>query len=402
MNANKLSIRFVIIKAKINKRGVCAISCRLTYKSKRKAFSTGLFVNPMNWDSKKQIVLNSDIESKSLNGQLAQIHQKLSNTSLSLQLKGDEFNVETIYDGFFNKTIKKEDSILSYFKRFLDKQYELIGKGIKISTWKKSEYVYNDVSRFIELKYKKRDYPLKKLKFHFIVDFEHYLKTVKNQKQITVNKAIQRLRKVVRTALDEGYLDNDPFTRYRPKKVVKEVVFLSVEELQSLESHSFNQPRLVLVKDLFIFCCYTGLAYNEMSNLKRCHIVQGADGCDWIKMKREKTSRMISVPLMPKPISIIDKYYGLNNDFVLPRFSNQKINSYLKEIADIVGIIKPVSHHTARKTFASTVLLYNDVPMEIVSELLGHSSLKITQDYYGKVVQKKIGIEMNKLAGKLI
>lgn len=401
MNANKLSIRFVIIKAKINKRGVCAISCRLTYKGKRKAFSTGLFVNPSNWDSKKQIVLNSDIESKSSNGQLAQIHQKLSNTSLSLQLKGNEFNVEAIFDEFFNKTIKKEDSIISYFKKFLDKQSELIGKDIKISTWKKSEYVYNDVRLFIELKYKKRDYPLKMLKFHFIVDFEHYLKTIKNQKQITVNKGIQRLRKVVKTALDEGYLDNDPFTRYRPKKVVKEVVFLSVEELKSLESHSFNQPRFDLVKNLFIFCCYTGLAYNEMSNLKRCHIVKGADGHDWIKMKREKTSRMISVPLMAKTISIIDKYEGLKNESVLPKFSNQKINSYLKEIADIVGINKRITHHTARKTFASTVLLYNDVPMEIVSELLGHSSITITQDYYGKVVQKRVSEEMERVSSKL-
>ncbi len=125
-----------------------------------------------------------------------------------------------------------------------------------------------------------------------------------------------------------------------------------------------------------------------MSHLKKEHIVKGFDGNQWIQMTRQKTSKLISIPLLPKAKEILDKYDEVG-DYALPRFSNQKINSYLKEIGAVVGINKSISHHMARKTFASTVLLYNDVPMEIVSELLGHSSLKITQDYYGKVVQKR-------------
>ena len=397
MNPNKLSIRFVIIKAKTNKRGLCAISCRLTFKSKRKAFSTGLFVNPENWNAKKQLVFNKGIEGELLNGQLAQISQKLSNAVLSLQLSGEEFQVDDIYDKFFNKKVKKEEYVISYFKKFLNRQSELIGKGIKISTWKKFEYVCNDLEAFVYAKYQRKDFPLNKLNPQFLADFEHYLKTVKDQKQVTLNKAIQRFRKPIKVAVAEGYLDRDPFAQHKPGRVRKEVVFLSKDELKLLEEHQFTQPRLELVKDLFIFCCYTGLAYYEMANLKKEHIIKGFDGNLWIQMKREKTSKMISVPILPKANVLLDKYKNAVEDFALPKFSNQKINSYLKEIAGIVGINKSISHHMARKTFASTVLLYNDVPMEIVSELLGHSSMNITQEYYGKIVQKRVSEEMARL-----
>ena len=182
--------------------------------------------------------------------------------------------------------------------------------------------------------------------------------------------------------------------------MLKEVVFLSVEELKILEEFSFTQPRLELVKDLFIFCCYTGLAYNEISSLKKEHINRGFDGNEWIQMIRMKTDRRVSIPLLPKANAIIKKY-KLESDFILPGFGNQKINSYFKEIVNIVRIQKRITHHTAGKTSGSTVLLYNDFPMEIVSGLHGHSSLKITQDYYGKVVDKKISAEITKLANLL-
>jgi integrase/recombinase XerD len=241
---------------------------------------------------------------------------------------------------------------------------------------------------------------LNKLDQSFLDDFEYYLKTVKNQKQITINKGIQRFRKPIKEALGEGYMEKDPFVQHKPGRVRKEVIFLSTDELKLLEEHHFTQPRLQLVKDLFIFCCYTGLAYHEMANLKKEHIIKGFDGNEWIKMKREKTSKMISVPLLPKAKAILEKYDEVSNH-ALPKFSNQKINSYLKEIGGIVGINKSISHHMARKTFASTVLLYNDVPMEIVSELLGHSSMKITQEYYGKVVQRRVSEEMERVSKKL-
>jgi integrase/recombinase XerD len=397
MKDKKLSILFVIKLSKQNKKQLCPINFRITYQKKRKELSTGLFVNPSHWNAKKQIVVEKAIDSDNLNGQLSLIRQKLNNAYLSLQVQNIEFDVDEILDKYLNKKVKKEYDVVNYFKRFLATKQQLVGKDIKISTWKKSEYVCADVAAFIQFNFKKKDYPLNKLSLQFLVDFEHYLKTVKNQKQITINKSLQRFRKPIKTAVAEGYLDKDPFALHKPGRVRKEVVFLSTDELDKLEGYNFTQPRLQLVKDLFIFCCYTGLAYHEMANLKKEHIIRGFDGNEWIQMKREKTGKMLSVPLLPKAKAILDKYQDIG-DHALPKFSNHKINSYLKEIGAIVGINKSISHHMARKTFASTVLLYNDVPMEIVSELLGHSSMKITQEYYGKVVQKRVSEEMERIS----
>ncbi|MCM4162146.1 MULTISPECIES: site-specific integrase [unclassified Arenibacter] len=402
MNQLSISVLFYLNKSKLNQKGLCPIKCRITYQKKRKEFSTGLFVSPEYWNAKRQIVLDTDLEGKSKNGHLSIISQKLNNAFLSLELASDDYDINDIFDKYAGRVVQKEDNVVNYFRRFLVKKSQLVDKDIKEATYKKFEYVCNDLEAFILSEYKKKDFPLNKLNPQFLDDLEHYLKIVKGQKQVTINKAIQRFRKPIKVAVAEGYLDKDPFTQHKPGRVLKEVVFLSTEELEKLEKHQFTQPRLQLVKDLFIFCCYTGLAYHEMSNLKKEHIIKGFDGNLWIKMKREKTSKMISVPLLPKAKVLLDKYNNTVEGFALPKFSNQKINSYLKEISGIVGINKSISHHVARKTFASTVLLYNDVPMEIVSELLGHSSMKITQEYYGKIVQKRVSEEMYRVSKKLI
>mgnify|MGYP002143882209 FL=1 len=226
------------------------------------------------------------------------------------------------------------------------------------------------------------------------------MKTEKKQEQITINKTIQRFRTPIKQAISEGYLDRDPFMLHKSKTVRKSVVFLSTDELNMFEKAVLQQKRLCMIQDLFIFCCYTGLAFNEMANLEKQHLQIGFDGINWIKMKREKTQRQVSIPILPKAQEIIEKYITEANR-IFPTISNQKFNSYLKEIADIVGIEKRLTHHIARKTFASTVLLYNDVPMEIVSELLGHSNMTITQESYGRVVQKKVSEAMSNLRDKL-
>jgi len=400
MKQKNLSILFYLQKVRTNKKGICPIRCRITYLGKRKEFATGEFINPVEWLSKKQKVTSETPQSEHINLQLEIIASNLKNEFLQAQLQKKDFTVQDIFQSYFKISEKqKEAYVIAYFQEYLVKQRKLVGIDLQEATWKKFNYACRQAGDFIQLKYGKKDLPMKELKLHFLHDFEYYLKTERNQSQVTINKAIQRFRKPIKEAVAEGYLAKDPFVLHKPGRVVKQVIFLSVEELERFEKHHFVQPRLQLVKDLFIFCCYTGLAYHEMSNLKKEHIIKGFDGNEWIQMKREKTSKMISVPLLPKAKAVLDKYDEVG-DYALPKFSNQKINSYLKEIAGIVGINKPISHHMARKTFASTVLLYNDVPMEIVSELLGHSSMKITQEYYGKVVQKRVSQEMMRLIGK--
>jgi integrase len=223
----------------------------------------------------------------------------------------------------------------------------------------------------------------------------------KKLQQSTLNKAIQRFRKVVKYAIAEDYLLKDPFILFRYKTVKKEVIFLSVDELQKLENLHFKITRMEKVKDLFIFCCYTGLAYKEMALLKKENVVKEFDDNLWLHIKRSKTSKLYKVPLLPKALEILEKYNDEDEVLIFKNISNQRLNGYLKEIADVVGLKKNLTHHMARKTFASTVLLYNDVPMEIVSELLGHSSMKVTQASYGKIVQKSISKEILRISNLL-
>lgn len=316
-----------------------------------------------------------------------------------LQIQEINFAAEDIYRLYKGEKLSKEYNVVEYFEIYLKKLKTLIGIDIVQATWNKFNYVKNDVKTFIKWKYKTADYPLKDLQLQFINDFEYYLKTVKKHKQTTINKAIQRFRKPIRVAVAENYLEKDPFLQFKTKGAKKEVVYLTPEELKTLEKHTFSQSRLQFIKDLFVFSCYTGLPYMELMNLKHNNIEDGFDANKWIKIKRVKTSKLLSIPLLPMASDIINKYDEV--DYVFPRISNQKYNSYLKEIAVIAGIEKNLTTHIARKTFATTVLLYNDVPMEIVSELLGHSNMTITQAHYGKVVQKKVGEEMKRISKKL-
>lgn len=396
MHQEKITILFVISANKTNQKGLCPLNCRITLNKQRKQFTTGLFVNPKYWENKLQKVNTQDPNYKFINAQIEQIQIKIKNTTLVFQLQGADCTLDNIYNKYIGVEIKKKEYVLSYYKQYLIKIKKLVGLELKDSTYNKFVYVRNHLEAFLKWKFRKTDFPLEELNLQFLDDFEYYLRTEKKQAQITINKTIQRLRTPIKQAISEGYLDRDPFILHQTKKVRKEIIFLTTEELKEFEEATFQQKRLELVQDLFVFCCYTGLAYNEMSNLESKHIIIGFDGMNWIIMKREKTQREISIPVLPKAQIIIDKYFK-NNALIFPSISNQKFNSYLKEIADITGIQKRLTHHVARKTFASTVLLYNDVPMEIVSELLGHSNMVITQESYGKVVQKKVSEAMNKL-----
>jgi integrase len=204
---------------------------------------------------------------------------------------------------------------------------------------------------------------------------------------------------VIKLAVVLDYINKDPFILHKNSRPRKKIIYLNLEELRKLEAHRFASFRLQQVADMFIFCCYTGLAFAEMSSLKRDNIITGFDGEKWIKIVRQKTDKELNIPVLSKALEVLDKYK--NDDCILPIISNQKFNSYLKEIANIVGIDKHLTHHIGRKTFATTILLYNDIPMEIVSELLGHSSLTITQNHYAKVVQTKVNEHIKKLDKKL-
>lgn len=399
MNTHKLRILYVLEKNKIRQGGKAPIYCRLTFLKKRKQFATGLFIKPDHWSSKRQKTHPPDKNNNYVNTQLSLISQKINEAFLFLQVSSAVFDVEDIYLQYKGESIKKNKTLLEVFSEHNEQMQRLVGVDYAKSTYSKFIEVNKHTVNFIKHKYGKRDILLESLPNDFLQEFDFYLKSEFKHKQITVNKSIQRLRKIIKLAVAKGYLDKDPFILYKPKPYKTEIVFLNKAELNNLEQFQFAQLRLSQVRDMFIFCCYTGLAYAEMKSLSEKHLVKGFDGKTWIKMYRKKTGSMVSLPLLAKPEKIIKKYK--TDKELLPVISNQKFNSYLKEIAEVVGISKKLTHHVARKTFATTILLFNKVPMEIVSELLGHSRIGITQQHYAKIVQKSVSDEMKKLAKRI-
>lgn len=395
MNTMKLSILFLLRRNRTNEKGVCAIECRITLDKQRKPFSTGIFINPEYWNASKQKAHPPNKGNNQVNTQLSLIKQEINQAFLYLQVQEKEFSVDDIYSQFKGENVKLDKSIKEMFHLHIAKQEKLIGISTTKVSVAKFYQTQAHVLSFIKKKYNKSDYLLKDMSMAFITEFEFYLKTEKRFMQNTIYKTLQRFRQIVKLSVALDYLPKDPFLLYKGKKPKKEIVFLSKDELRNLEQHQFASERLQQVADMFIFCCYTGLAYTEMATLKECNIQTGFDDNKWLYIKRQKTKKSYEVPLLTKASDILDKYKI--EDQLLPVVSNQRFNSYLKEIAEIVGINKILTHHIARKTFASTILLFNNVPMEIVSELLGHSEIGITQQHYAKIVKEKISEQMSTL-----
>ena len=397
---SKLKITFFHYLYKQNSRGEAPIYCRIVLASKKQQFSTGLNLTSGLWDVESQRAKGYSIEIQVLNRQLQEIYSELIRIEKQLYDEGCTISIEEIYARYRNKST--EHTLFEIYKERLRKMEALVGKEYTPATLKKFKEVYAHVQEYVAERFGVKDIPLKQLGYAFIKQYEEYL-LERGLKPITINKIIQRLRQMITYALRCNYIQRDPFVDYKPLKERKQLIFLTQEELDKLECYHFSQERLEQVKNIYLFSVYTGLAYNEAVNLLHDHISRGFDGRNWITLTRQKTDREFSIPLLPQAEKLIGILAESKEDdgYVLPRISNQKINSYLKEIAEIVGIHKKLTHHTARKTFASTVLLYHDVPIEVVSMLLEHSDIAVTQKSYAQVVNRNISNHMNLLEKRL-
>lgn len=389
--------------SKLTNKGEAPIHCRIAIDKSIKQFSTGLYITPKDWDKIRQKAKSKTSESESVNTHLEQIRNRLFNAETKLLIESpDNYTLNDIYLIFTGQYAENSPTLLKLFKERLDKMEKLVGSEYTVRTFRKFKEVYQHTQDYIKHSYNVQDIPFKKLDFKFIQDFQEYLLIHKKHKPITVNKIVQRVNQIVLLAVKYKYIAEHPFKGYKPLKEVKQLIFLTEDEVKKLESYEFAQSRLERVRDYYMFSVYTGLAYNEAFSLKPEHIVKGFDGQDWIKMIRLKTQREINVPLLPQAKRLMEKYHlSDEQEYILPTVSNQKMNSYLKEVADIVGIKKHLTHHTARKTFASTILLYNDVPIEIVSKLLGHANISITQKSYAQVINRSVSNHMLKLSTQL-
>ena len=402
MSNNIYKILFLISVTRINRKGLVPIICRITYKNERKPFATGLFIKPNEWYSKSQLAKPLNEDNNFINAELSLIKNKINQAFLFLQVQGLEFDVEDIYKQYKGEPFQKQLGIVQFYSSYLERLKKMIGKDFKQSTWEKFNEILPAIKDYIFYKYQKKDISLNKLDYNFIEDFDYYLRTEKSNSQITINKKIQRIKKVIKTARKQKLLDYNPFEEHKPKQAKTKIIFLTKDELNELKEKEFQSEILNKVRDCYIFCCYTGLGYSEMFSLKKSDLKKDEDGTLWIYKERQKTERAFSIPLIfSEPLEIIDKYNS-ESEYLLPRLSNQYFNRLLKEIAITLGITKKLTHHTGRKTFATTVLLNNNIPIETVSKLLGHSKITTTLSYYAEVMPSKLKLDLEGLRDKLV
>lgn len=383
--------------------GKVMIYCRITVNSRRAEFSLRRTVNEQKWDSHSGKLRGKSEEVYSFNRFLEVVKNRLFKIYETLLNEEKDISATRVKNTYLGKE-GKEYQVLEVFKEHNDEIESLLGKGFTKGTLQRYKAAYVHVSDYITYKFQLKDIYVRTVDHKFITGLEFYLKSKKNLEHNTAIKYIVNFKKIIRIAYANEWITKDPFFYWKASWKTKEKQYLTQTELDTLQNKKSFLPRLELVRDIFVFCCYTGLAYSDVKLLKFENIVIGINGDRWIKIARKKTKAMSSIPLLPTAEKIIEKYsqhpHVMNGHGVLPVMTNQKSNAYLKEIADVCGINKNLTTHLARHTFATTVTLSKGVSIATVSKMLGHRSLKTTQ-IYAKVLDSKIGDEMNMLKEKL-
>lgn len=381
------------------KTGETPISMRITVDGKRAEISTGKKVLPEKWNTNSGRLKGNGEEARVINRHLSTIQLKIEKIYDRLSEEDKFISAQVIKSTYQGKTAKQH-SLIELFAYHNEQIKAQLGQGYSAGTLERYETTFNHLKGFVKHHFKTDEYYLNDLNYAFITEFEFYLKSVKSIGHNTTMKYLRNFKKIVLLALKNEWIDRDPFARYKMslKEVKKE--YLTKEELQSIYSKEFEMERLEHVRDIFLFCCYTGLAYADVQKLSPDNISKGLDGEYWIFIERTKTGSSSNVPLLPIALEMIQKYEKhpmvLNTEHLLPVISNQKMNAYLKEMATLCKINKHITFHMARHTFATTVTLSNGVSIETVSSMLGHKNLKTTQ-IYAKVVQEKVSQDMKKL-----
>ncbi|GAA4919821.1 site-specific integrase [Mucilaginibacter defluvii] len=349
---NTFGVQFIIRLDKL-KDGKAPIYARITVNGEIIHFAVKQWIDPKCWDQRKGAGKGNKDDVKIINGGLDQIRLSLGNCYQQILLKGKLVTAGAIKDAFFGNDGEEPNTLT----RLFEYHNEQANQTLTWSTLKHYYVTQRYLQKFIEAKLRKRTILLQEINYKFVIDFEHFLrshKPVDHQKPLNNNgvmKHLIRLRKMTSLALRLDWINNDPFKNYKMKHERVDKDFLTSRELQLIEEKEFTIERLQIVKDIFVFCCYTGLAYVDVANLTESNVVNGIDGEEWIKTLRQKTTIPVNTPLLGVAKTIICKYrthYRLTKlDRVFPLFSNQKVNSYLKEIADTCGIKKNLTFHVA-------------------------------------------------------
>lgn len=392
MKQETFNVLFFLKKNRIKANGEAPISVRITVNGQYFEIYIKRSIPVDQWDQprgrakgKSRIATETNLYIESIRSRIFQIHRELESD-------GRDITVETVRNKYFGVDEERK-TLLEVFAEHNTEARSLIGKGYVDKTVQRFETTARYLSEFIKAEYNLSDIALKELDLAFIRKFDVFLKVEKNCAQNSAITRLKNLKKITRIAFSNDWMQKDPFVTYRFKFDETNPEFLSKEELDTLIQKEFPIQRLEAVRDIFAFCCFTGLAFTDIQQLKPEHLVKDNDGSMWIRKNRQKTKNMCNIPLLNTACQLIEKYKNYpecqKKNIIFPVPSNQRMNSYLKEIADVCGISKKLTTHVARHTCATVVMLANNVSLKNVAKILGHSNTRTTE-HYAKVLDSSI------------
>ena len=389
---------FTVRKSKSRCSGISPIQVLLTKNGVRVSFSTGYAVKPSEWDSKNQRVKGKNNSYIGINNFLNSLRARLYQLEKDLSDRGIGVTPQALRDAYLGKLdCLKDWTLMKVIDVHLEDLKGKIGQSIAASTVWEYELCGRLIGLFIKSRYGREDMSIKEVNIDFISGFHSWLLSVRKMKQNTATKHLKFLQKVMNIAVMNGYI---PYSVLGMYKVVRESVnmeYLNEVELQKIIDFESPLEHLVRTRDMFLFGCFTGLSYIDIKTLSREHFETDDEGRRWIKKCREKTGVLSRIPVLPIAQSILDKYKG--GKVLLPLQDNADVNRNLKDIAVLCGIDKRICFHASRHTFATTVTLANDIPLEVVSQMMGHTNTRMTC-HYAKVVDRSISRQMDSLISR--
>lgn len=373
---------------------------RVTINGSHVAFRIKRYVQPESWDPLRAMGIGKSAEIQSLNVYIDAMRARAYNKYTEQLSLYDDVTPAMLRDAILGINTSRAKFLIEEWEKYCEDVKMMIGKGTSYANFQKYNTCKNFMKDFLQKEYQTNDVSLKSIDRHLITQFELYLRTVRSCNHNTATKYLQKFRKIVIIGFKNEWIKINPFDGFKLNFTEVDRPYLTEAELTRIMEHKFSFQRLEQVRDMFVFSCFTGLSYIDVQKLTKGEMEQTPDGKYWIKTRRKKTNVKAHIPLLPVAMSIINKYADFKilsiNDKVIPIISNQKINAYLKEVADLCAIEKCLSFHVARHTFATTVTMMNGVPIETVSRMLGHKNIRSTQ-HYARIVDTKIGEDMNKL-----
>jgi len=403
--SQNFKVLFFLKKGKGSNKKSLPIYVRVTISGERAEWSSQRHCDQSRWNQQIGRASGNKEDAKILNQYLDAIQANIYQVQKEYTLRNEPVTASQVRAKLLHKNEEKRYSLIEVYQYHNNQFEKLVGSEFSYGTYKKFKSALKSLKAFLEWKFKKKDVYLTEVNHKFITDYEFYLKTIQHQQHNSAMVNIKKLKKIIRQCVANDWLDKDPFKSYKITTKETHRNFLLRDELETLLNKNITIKRLDQVRDIFLFSCYTGLSYTDVMMLTRKDISIGIDGEQWIFTTRIKTDSSSRIPLLPIAKDILEKYSKrpdiINSGRLLPKLTNQRLNSYLKEITDICEFKKVLTFHCARHTFATTVTLTNGVPIETVSKMLGHKSLRTTQ-IYAKILDSKVSSDMQLLKQKLL